>query len=217
MLECLNGCVPQSYSIRRRIEQVDEQISDGDSKERRQLKQSRLHRKGRGSAEGLLLDLGVREVFVGVTGDCSPQWPRGYVGSITHTSRWVGVAVAPAHLVRSIGVDIETILKPYVVAEIALARVGSVEALLGEKADLPSEPFVSICFSAKEALFKSPYPIMRKQFRFHDVDLMGMDAAMERGSVLLFLDLTAESRVGYRIEDRYRTRASRSLVRRFAN
>lgn len=204
MRDCHDGYFLLSDSIRQRVARVDEQMTHGDSNELRQLKQLRLHRRGRQLAEGLLLDLGALDVFVGVAADRSPQWPSGYVGSITHTSQWVGVAVAPAHVVRSIGVDIEAILEPHVAAEIARACVSSAEALLGEEAGLTPELLVSICFSAKEALFKCLYPIVLEQFEFHDVDLVGVDTAMERMRFRLARDLSAEFRAGYTIDGRFR-------------
>ncbi|MDH4281639.1 MAG: hypothetical protein OEV36_03210, partial [Myxococcales bacterium] len=39
--------------------------------------------------------------------DRAPIWPKGFVGSITHTDSWCAAAVARAEDFRSIGIDLE--------------------------------------------------------------------------------------------------------------
>ena len=39
--------------------------------------------------------------------DRAPQWPPGFVGSMTHTARFAAVAVLRESMARSVGIDVE--------------------------------------------------------------------------------------------------------------
>src|SRR5438309_9961231 len=97
----LSGC-PQGKRGSRRRTTRDEQF---------RLRQS-IFDMGRACAAELLAELGAGETSVGMAADRSPVWPRGYVGSITHTDDVVGVVVARLAYVRSIGVDEAAGVKP---------------------------------------------------------------------------------------------------------
>ena len=73
---------------------------------------------GRELARSLLTACRAPTVEVPVAPDRSPVWPVGFVGSITHTTDWVGVAVARTADVAGLGIDAELIRDEHDVAHI---------------------------------------------------------------------------------------------------
>jgi len=100
--------------------------------------------------------------------DRAPIWPRGFVGSISHTDSWCAAAVARAEDIRSLGIDLEpaTPLKEALLKRVCTPKE---QDWLHEL----SEPGLTgkIVFSAKEAVYKCQYPITGKFLGFHAVEL----------------------------------------------
>ena len=97
-----------------------------------------------------------------------PLWPPGVVGSITHCSVYAAAAVASSDECRSLGIDAEPDkpLPEGLIRKIACAEEQA--ALAGLPADVP---WGRVMFSAKEAIYKAWYPVMRCWLDFHDVVL----------------------------------------------
>ena len=51
--------------------------------------------------------------------DGAPEWPRGYVGSITHTDHFAAAVIASRTDRRGVGIDSEHVITSLVAAEIA--------------------------------------------------------------------------------------------------
>lgn len=108
--------------------------------------------------------------------DRSPRWPDGFVGSISHSPRWVIAAAARSANYRSLGID----------TEIIMAKPDAIE--LKDSIGCPSEwqhlnainislhQAVTLLFSAKESYFKCWYPLTRQFWDFRDVRLVGASA-----------------------------------------
>ncbi|MEM9492807.1 MAG: 4'-phosphopantetheinyl transferase superfamily protein [Myxococcota bacterium] len=102
--------------------------------------------------------------------DRTPSWPKGVVGSITHTDDFCAVVVADSESVRSIGIDAEadTPLKPELVEMVCTP---------GEKRWLDAQDenrrglLAKLIFSAKEAFYKCQYPLTKTFLDFLDVEL----------------------------------------------
>ena len=102
--------------------------------------------------------------------DGCPAWPRGVVGSISHTADYCAVVLSRDPPVRSVGLDVETLqeLEP-----------GVLESILTpvERAWMRAQPqalqadLAVVFFSAKEAYYKCQYPITRTFLEFGDVEL----------------------------------------------
>lgn len=99
-----------------------------------------------------------------------PLWPDGVVGSLTHTTGFRAAVVADSSQVRAVGLDaepaepvapgfVETIARPGEIPQLFRLREAGVEC-----AD-------RLLFSAKEATFKSWYPMTRRWLEFGDAEV----------------------------------------------
>lgn len=128
--------------------------------------------------------------------DRAPIWPKGFVGSISHTDSWCAAAVARAEDLRSIGIDLEpaTPLK-----ESLWRRVCTVKErqwLL----ELPEAGLTGkILFSAKESVYKCQYPLTTKFLGFHAVEVEIGDGSFRA----VFQQEAGEFRPGDVIDGRY--------------
>lgn len=101
--------------------------------------------------------------------DRSPIWPAGFVGSITHTDHWCGVALAPASRVGSLGIDAEA-RKP--LRRELLGHILTEDEIGGMVSrGLEPEAFGALWFSAKESVYKCVFPRVRRYIGFGEVAL----------------------------------------------
>lgn len=98
--------------------------------------------------------------------DRAPIWPKGVIGTITHTHTWCAAAIArTGEGVRAIGLDVEadeplkpTLFRPITVPEERAwldAQPASERGVLGK-----------LVFSAKECAYKAQYPLTGCFFGF---------------------------------------------------
>lgn len=134
--------------------------------ERAVATRQREYATGRALARILLARLGRPGVALPPGPDRLPRWPEGYVGSITHCSTHVAVAVAEDARLRSIGCDVEPALAlPREVVDRVLTRAERA-ALRGD------EPWSDrLVFCAKEAAYKAQFPLTRQLLDFQDVEV----------------------------------------------
>jgi 4'-phosphopantetheinyl transferase EntD len=122
---------------------------------------------GRALARRAMLRAGGESVAIPTRADRSPIWPRGWVGSISHSGDVCAAVAASAEFVCSLGLDIELNdladerMLRYVCApeELSQAR----EALTGP------DHAPRILFSAKEAFYKAYHPLFARFVDFLDV------------------------------------------------
>ncbi|MFT5287743.1 MAG: 4'-phosphopantetheinyl transferase EntD, partial [Planctomycetota bacterium] len=116
--------------------------------------------------------LGYAPTSIPPAADRSPIWPTGIVGTITHTRTFCAVAIAELRNSRCLGLDVEeyTPLKPELVERICSARE---IAWIEEQTTSPDERgrLAKLFFSAKEAFYKSQYPLTGRFLEFQDVEL----------------------------------------------
>ncbi|MDR0989796.1 MAG: 4'-phosphopantetheinyl transferase superfamily protein [Propionibacteriaceae bacterium] len=108
----------------------------------------------------------------------APQWPPGISGSMTHTKGYRAAAVAETSLVPSLGIDAEAALP---LREGILGHVASADEIahLAELTDqdrvdrpgLPPRPWDRLLFSAKEAVYKTWFPLTERWLGFEDARL----------------------------------------------
>jgi enterobactin synthetase component D len=130
---------------------------------------------GRWCAKQALQCLGADSTHVAMAEDRAPVWPRGVVGSITHTGAFAAAAVAWAADIAALGIDSEQIIDPAAACDIADVCMVD-EATLFRAADGRSFcEFCTFVFSAKEAVFKCLFPLTRKFLEFSDVRITSFD------------------------------------------
>ena len=149
---------------------------------------------GRACAARALRDAGCADadVGVGVGENGAPRWPRGYVGSITHTRSFASAAVAPACVLRGIGIDSEELLDEVTLAEVAPLVIDDGEARLlqGER----RLERATLLFSAKESLYKCLAPLAGVFFEFADARVEEIDDARGTWRARLLTDLPGFAR-----------------------
>jgi 4'-phosphopantetheinyl transferase EntD len=122
---------------------------------------------GRLCARRALAQLGLEQP-VPAASDRQPIWPRGIVGSITHTEGIAAAVVAPRALLAAIGLDTERAsrvkreLWPKICLEEEIAWLESIER--AERAAA-----AALIFAAKEAFYKCQYPCTSQWLYFGDV------------------------------------------------
>ena len=135
---------------------------------------------GRLCARRALAELGVHDFVLLPDEQRVPRWPEGIVGSITHSSGYCAAAVARGERWIGLGLDVESaepLARELVPRICRPAERGRLATLPGrEGLDWPK-----LHFSAKEAAFKSYYPLARHMLGFQDMELE-IDA--EAGSFL---------------------------------
>lgn len=93
-----------------------------------------------------------------------PLWPQGTIGSIAHSERHAVVLVSSNPQLAGLGVDLEL-----------MGRLdeGLVGSILTERERLRRRNIdPTLIFSAKEAVYKLLFPILREYVDFHDVELL---------------------------------------------
>lgn len=141
---------------------------------------------GRACAREALREMGVLDDgSVPIGEHRAPVWPIGVVGSISHTALIAAAIVAPASTYSGIGMDIETVPSPALLASLASTVVSSAElAFLQSQSDQsPLDLLLTAVFSAKEAFFKATFAEVGRYFEFDAVSVEAID--MRAGSIVL--------------------------------
>ena len=126
---------------------------------------------GRTCARKALARLGIHGYPLIAGADRAPVWPAAIVGSITHSSGVVGVAVARRGPIRGIGFDVEVAapLKAELVSRICRS---SERRWIRDTAPPPHPAdWPKVLFSAKEAVYKCISPLTGASLDFHDVEI----------------------------------------------
>jgi enterobactin synthetase component D len=123
---------------------------------------------GRRAALRALADAGVRGAELGVGPMRGPQWPRGYIGSITHADNMAVAVVVQDHVLRGVGLDLEPIASDDGVSAIMQVALSPDEIhALGALATHVGMPAaVTAAFSAKESFYKATAATVGRVFEF---------------------------------------------------
>ncbi|MFI1655935.1 4'-phosphopantetheinyl transferase [Streptomyces sp. NPDC020472] len=100
-----------------------------------------------------------------------PRWPHGVAGSMTHCAGYRAAALARTTDVLSIGIDAEPAAPlPEGVLE-GVALPGEQHRLETLTARTPEVPWDRLLFSAKESVFKTWYPLTRRELGFDEASI----------------------------------------------
>jgi 4'-phosphopantetheinyl transferase EntD len=146
---------------------------------------------GRLCARLLLREFGIQKFAIEVGAHRQPLWPESLVGSITHTTGFCAAVAAPKECLRSVGIDTEI--------------TGSVKTELWRGICTPSETAwlrtlpdseqlaaATLMFSAKEAFYKSQFPLTQERLGFHDVSVELPAWGEKRGAFRIIANCSIE-------------------------
>ena len=135
---------------------------------------------GRLCARRALEELGLVGFSLLPASDRQPAWPASVIGSITHTAGYSAAVAARRGALQGLGVDAETIaavhaeLWPRVLGAEELARLNALPAARRGTA-------AALAFAAKEAFYKSQYPLTGEWLEFEDIAIESQDWHLPRG------------------------------------
>ncbi|SFD15769.1 4'-phosphopantetheinyl transferase family protein [Pseudoalteromonas denitrificans] len=101
----------------------------------------------------------------------APIWPKGVLGSISHTKSHAFCAVASNSHYTYLGIDYEELMTEKIANEIKSTIINDAEYSLLLNTQLSFEHALTLAFSAKESLFKALYPYVGKYFDFTAAEL----------------------------------------------
>ena len=141
---------------------------------------------GRLCARRALAEYGVATFDLLSAEDRQPLWPPGFAGSITHSEGFAAAVVAEQRLAAGVGIDAELIdsvhgqLWSHICTNEELERLRSLPPPEQQRAG-------ALTFVAKEAFFKSQYPLVAERFAFDEVELERAEWQAEQGEFCLLV------------------------------
>ncbi|MFC9398169.1 4'-phosphopantetheinyl transferase [Streptomyces sp. NPDC057027] len=118
-----------------------------------------------------LRHLGLPETPLAPGARGEPRWPQGVAGSMTHCAGYRAAALARSADVLSIGIDAEPAAAlPEGVLE-GVSLPGERRHLDALTARTPGVPWDRLLFSAKESVFKTWYPLTRRELAFEEASI----------------------------------------------
>ncbi len=133
-------------------------------------------------ARELLTDLGQPQGAVPKSQSGMPIWPSGIVGSLAHDAEVAVAAVALRRDFSSLGIDVEP-------AEFLDPDLLELVTTANERQKIHDDPYRGrLIFAAKEAVYKSVYPLDHIFLDHHDVeiDLSARTASVCNGRIVNF-------------------------------
>ncbi|MEU7279564.1 4'-phosphopantetheinyl transferase superfamily protein [Streptomyces sp. NPDC045431] len=102
----------------------------------------------------------------------APQWPSGFIGSITHCAGYRAAAVTRADALTALGIDAEPNLPLPDEGVLDLVTLPEERRHLTSLASHhPEVQWDRLLFSAKETVYKVWYPLTHRWLDFHDATL----------------------------------------------
>jgi 4'-phosphopantetheinyl transferase EntD len=119
----------------------------------------------------------------------APQWPEGYIGSITHTHNYAAAIVAKTDVWKSVGLDSEIVVEQSKPALINHICVNQEFERVCKQTQLAYTEVFTFIFSAKESLFKALNPITKTFFGFQKAQIETVDMTKHTFTISLLADL----------------------------
>lgn len=156
---------------------------------------------GRFCAKQALAEYEIYDYTIYALRSRAPSWPKGYIGSISHTSNSAYSIVAKNIEYSGIGIDAEDILSSQLVKDIGKIITTDSEFNFLHESPLEIEIAMTLVFSAKESLFKALNPIVEMFFDFFAVKVIELSAKTFKLS--LEIDLSSTYKKGHIFEGYY--------------
>lgn len=120
---------------------------------------------------------GNRRQQIGLYPDRSPLWPKGIIGSISHSKDRAMAVVGSIQSYAGLGIDCESLLTDSVARDIGDLILTPLEQELLLKRVMEYGFMVTLAFSAKESLFKALSPSVSPINSFHDFSIASISAS----------------------------------------
>ena len=158
---------------------------------------------GRYCAKKALAEYNINDYTIYALKNRAPSWPKGYIGSISHTSDSAYSIVTKDTEYSGIGIDAEYILSKQQIIDIRkIITTDSEFNFINESLLNINITFTLILiFSAKESLFKALNPIVDIFFDFLAVKIINLSEKKFRLS--LEIDLSSTYKKGHTFEGHY--------------
>lgn len=130
-------------------------------------KRKREFLAGRCCAASALQQLSGQHLYPERAADAAPQWPAGWCGSISHSHGMAAAVVGSNARWHALGLDIERWISTERAARVAKnVWVEEERAQASRLSPEAAARYLTLCFSAKESLFKALYPTVQRRFYF---------------------------------------------------
>jgi enterobactin synthetase component D len=93
----------------------------------------------------------------------APQWPEGFIGSISHSKSLAVACMYPRHKVRSVGIDTELIMSAERAQQVRSQILHPRESWVTTPLEL------SLVFSFKESIYKALHPLLQRFIGFQEL------------------------------------------------
>ncbi|AKH67730.1 phosphopantetheinyl transferase component of siderophore synthetase [Spongiibacter sp. IMCC21906] len=104
-----------------------------------------------------------------------PLWPAGFRGSITHTDNYAACVLARTDQLSAVGIDIQDWMEENAAQRLAPRILNEKEQQVLASSALSASVGISLCFSAKESIFKALYPYIGHHFGYAAAKLISID------------------------------------------
>lgn len=111
-----------------------------------------------------------------------PCWPKGVIGSITHSNQYAAAAACADTDAIGVGIDIETVIGLDLLNDISALVLSTDELgyLQSLEHAMDIARLVTLSFSAKESFFKAAFANVQDYFGFDAVELVEVDLKRHR-------------------------------------
>jgi enterobactin synthetase component D len=140
---------------------------------------------------------------VGRHANGSPLWPKGIVGSITHTQGFVSAAVAKCETTLGLGIDSENMEKLDVMDAAKEVVMGDSEQQLLTTLSYSADEGRMLIFCAKESIYKCLYPLVQHSFDFHALTIDAIDSAIHTFRFHVVEPLHPDFPAGFQAQGRF--------------
>ncbi|WP_425101812.1 4'-phosphopantetheinyl transferase family protein [Tropicibacter sp. S64] len=107
---------------------------------------------------------------VGIAESRAPVWPAGLSGSISHARGHCACLLLPAAAGQP-GIDVEAIASGRALVSIEQIALSARDTAQLHASRLPFDVAATLCFSAKETLYKALFPTVRRFFGFEAAEV----------------------------------------------
>lgn len=140
---------------------------------------------GRLAARLALTKVGATVADISIGPSREPIWPKGVIGSITHTHDLAAAVVLENSSYEGVGIDIEKVGTLETQQALLSNAISATEWSYFQVVTMPPNILLTLAFSSKESLFKAAFPTVGRFFDFDAAEVVHVDVVKKRLSLAL--------------------------------